>query len=322
MEDLREGDIILSRSDERESVLIREASDSEYSHAILYVGAASCIESNGLGVQVQNLMRIFFNELADAIVLRLSEPVEIKSNRSITDYARQNVGMEYSASEARLANFKKLHEAKHLNRQFCTRFVAQAYSNANINIVANSAYCTPNDILNSEKLSVVENALREASEAEINFYSSKNNILEEQKDIINQILEDSRNLTGVDIQSFNQLIQFVVNNIKYDEDVQRIFKESGYFQLWEKEYESNPWNYSFEELRKKYPNRYFRKHVARFFYNTESQTRDRFIRTLEIYNDALKKIDSNALKDQVQLYSKLIELSEIREKVAEKALQE
>lgn len=322
LEVLLKGDIILSRSNDRESELIREISNSEYSHAILYVGASSCIESNGLGVHSQNLMRIFFNEVDDAIVLRLIDSPKLKTIRSITDFARQNVGMEYSASEARLAKFKKLHKAKHPNRQYCTRFIAQSYANGNISIVENPNYCTPNDILKSEKLRIVENALREASQAEINFYGNKNNILEEQKDITNQILEEARNLTGKDIQNFNQLIQFVVDNKMYDEEILEIYQNSGYFELWEKEYESHPWNYDFEELKKKYPNKNFRKYVADIFHNTESENKDRFIRTLTIYQEALTKIDLKVLKTHVKLYEKLIELSEIRKKVAHKALKE
>lgn len=318
---LREGDIILSRSDARESEIIRRASNSEYSHAILYVGASSCIESNGLGVQAQNLMRIFFDKPDDAVVLRLNEPIEKRRLRLISDFARQNVGMEYSSTEARLAKFKELHEAKDPNRQYCTRFVAQAYKYSGINIVANSAYCTPNDILNSVSLEVVKYALRKASQSEIEYYSDKNNILEEQKDIINQILEESRNLTGSDIQSLNQLIQFVLDNLEYDERIRNIFKDSGYYELWEKEYNAHPWNYDLDKLKQKYPNEDFRKHVAWFFYSTEEDTRDRFVRTLKIYESAYTQVDSMVLFDQIQLYKKLIELSEIRESVAKKELE-
>ena len=52
---LESGDILLTRSSDRESKLIRQISKCDYSHAILYVGVSSCIESNGLGVQSQNI---------------------------------------------------------------------------------------------------------------------------------------------------------------------------------------------------------------------------------------------------------------------------
>ena len=57
---LEDGDIFLTRSNDRESELIRKISNSDYSHAILYVGVSSCIESDGLGVQSQNVNRLLF----------------------------------------------------------------------------------------------------------------------------------------------------------------------------------------------------------------------------------------------------------------------
>jgi cell wall-associated NlpC family hydrolase len=50
---LQKGDIILIRDDSNESKRIREASKSEYHHAMIYRSEYSYIESDGTGVQAK-----------------------------------------------------------------------------------------------------------------------------------------------------------------------------------------------------------------------------------------------------------------------------
>src|SRR5690349_10735446 len=105
IEKIEAGDIILTRSASRESMLIRQISKCDYSHALLYVGVGSCIESDGLGVQSQNLQRLLFENSNDAIVLRLRENKFSISGAIV--FARQKIGTEYSTSEAKLARLEK-----------------------------------------------------------------------------------------------------------------------------------------------------------------------------------------------------------------------
>ncbi len=193
---LKKGDIFLTRSESRESELIRKLSGSDYSHCILYVGESSCIESNGLGVQAQNLQRIIFDKLDDALVLRLKTEASKEQIDEIIAFARQMIGTEYSAAEARLASLDIQENAKDINKQFCTRFVAQAYRDAGFKIVSNPDYCTPKDLQSSLLLSKIENVMREASESEELLAKEKNPPLERQAEIHNYLFENVRNSTG------------------------------------------------------------------------------------------------------------------------------
>jgi len=62
---LEAGDIFLTRSNSEISQLVRRLTKSEFSHAILYVGVSSCIESDGPGVQSQNIQRILFENIGE-----------------------------------------------------------------------------------------------------------------------------------------------------------------------------------------------------------------------------------------------------------------
>lgn len=312
------GDIILTRSSSRESVLIREITKCEYSHAILYVGVGSCIESDGLGVQSQNIQRLLFEKPEDVVILRLNEN-KISIAGAIV-FARQKIGTEYSTSEAKLARLEKEAKAKESNRQFCTRFVAQAYENAGIKIVDNPDYCSPQEILESKHLHKIENIVSEASKAEIAFVNEKDNPLEKQAEIHNIIFESIRNLSGQDIQTFEQIGKYLLENPAKDNEVTKIVKDSGYFEMWKTDVDKNPWHYDYKQFLMHYKNPHQRKEVGYFFASTESQTRERFYTTLQTLQFGYSFFNQNYFAMQIELYHKLIELSKEREFVGILAL--
>lgn len=317
---LEAGDIILTRSSSRESELIRQLTQCDYSHGILYVGVSSCIESDGLGVQSNNIQRMLFEKESDIIVLRLKEKKLKKLIAGVIVFARQKVGTEYSTTEARIAKLEKSIAAKEPNRQFCTRFVAQAYSNAGIQIVVNPDYCTPNDIQNSELLQPIESVLRPASTAEIAFANDKENPLEKQKDIHNFIFENARRISGVDIQTFEQLSKYVLEHTEKENDITAIIEKSGYLDMWKGDVEKNPWHYDYTEFIKHYKNPKQQKEVGYYFATTEQETRQRFYITLDALNFGYSLYGHRYFKILIDLYKKLIELSETREFVGLLAL--
>lgn len=319
IEKLEAGDIILTRSSSRESQLIRHLSLSDYSHAILYVGVSSCIESDGLGVQSQNIQRMLFENDSDVLVLRLKNDIFKPLLSDAIVFTRQKIGTEYSTNEARLARLEKSLAAKETNRQFCTRFVAQAYSSAGIQIVSNPDYCSPNDIQVSELLTVINNALRTASDAEIAF-SQTESPLEKQKEIHNFIFENARAISGQDIQTFEQLSNYVLENPDKDNQITNIIEESGYLEMWQGDVERNPWHYEYKEFLKHYTNPRQRKDVGYDFATTEKETRERFYQTLDALEYGYSFYKQRYFKVQIDLYKKLIDLSETREFVGILAL--
>lgn len=316
---LEKGDIALSRSDDELSRLIRRLTDSEFSHARLYVGAGSMIESDGYGVQSLNPQRLLFNDLDDIVVLRLKDNSRTDQIHEATVFARQHIGTEYSLAEAKLALINKEVDAVEPNRQFCTRFVAQAYESAGIPLVSNPNYCNPEDILASEVLRIVNEPLREARPEDIEFARSPNP-LEKQKEAHKMIFSQARELSGEDIQTFDQLTKYVLDNPEQDYAVAEIVTKSGYLSLWQLDIDNHPEHYDYTLFLESYPDPQHAIGKALWSATTEPDTRWRFEVTLETLLSTTGSRQLRYCSEQIDLCKKLIELSFRRESTARQVL--
>ncbi|MFC5271396.1 YiiX/YebB-like N1pC/P60 family cysteine hydrolase [Adhaeribacter terreus] len=316
---LKVGDIILIRSNSRISEMVRRLTNSQYSHAILYVGVSSMIDSDGYGVQSNNIQRLLIDDPENAVVLRLKRRGTVQEMFNVETFARQKIGTEYSTEEAKIAAVTKDIEAKNPNRQFCTRFVAQAYDNAGFKLVQNPDYCTPEDLLNSDLLERVPDMLRIASEKELEFANSENP-LEKQRDIHNSIFQKARELTGRDIQTFEQLGQVIIEMPEIDQEITNFVRDSGFLTMTEGDIEKNPWHYDAKKMIEhyKHPEQLFE--VAKFYATTEEKTRERLILTLNSLKQANKVIPREYFKMEIELYQKLIQFSLQRQTEAMKVL--
>jgi hypothetical protein len=158
-------------------------------------------------------------------------------------FARSQIGTEYSIREAISTKSHLLQ--KKLNRQFCSRLVAQSYSFAGIDLLENVDYCTPKELQHSRCLHLVNDCIVPASDEDITFASSPNPI-QRQTEITNSILSKVRRLSGKDIQSFEDLDQLVLDNPSLDREVTKIVYASGYLTMWHFEKYQNPWRYDGE----------------------------------------------------------------------------
>ncbi len=316
---LEAGDIILMRSNSEISQLVRRLTKSEYSHAMLYVGVSSCIESDGYGVQSQNIQRLPYENVSDVKVLRIKEAKYKHRIHDAIVFARQKIGTEYSLDEAKIALLKSEVEAKEPNRQFCARFVAQAYESAGIKIVDNPDYCIPEELLKSEFLIEIEEPLRKANEAEIEFANSESP-LKKQTEIHNLIFSNARKLSGVDIQNFEQLSKYVLENPSKEPEITKLIENSGYLTMWQMDISNNPWHYNPKLFKEHYKNPIQIVEVALFFATTEKETRSRFEMTLDALEFGHFLYQQRYFEIQIELYQKLIELSIQRELTALKIL--
>lgn len=250
---LQPGDIILDRDSSRESSLIREKTGGSYSHARLFIGH-TIMEAEGLAVQSVNPSRILYENINDAIVLRLknASPQMIKA---ACIYASSQFGKEYGSARSIL---RKPTEDRESNRQLCTRLVAQSYEYGGVKIVDDPNYCTPKEIEESDLLDIVSNPLKEASQDDIKFAVSDGIMKDQggynkQSDIISKLYADLRSVCdGSDIQEEGQLVDFLINNPQYDSKVYNILKQSQYFLLWQEHKKTHPEEFSIDELKKKY----------------------------------------------------------------------
>lgn len=243
VEDLEIGDILLTAESSSISKAVRLSTKSQYSHAILYVGHSSYIHSDSNGVHSGNLQRLLFPLQKNVCVLKVNCGYEQKEKACI--FARDKIGTEYSVKEAISS---RLHPNKDVmqNRQFCSRLVAQAYEYANVKLVENSSFCTPQEILESSYTLSTSIIARKASEAEIIFATKTHDPIKKQSEITNKILEDVRAVTKKDIQTLNQVHEFLMSFPEYDSEISAIYKESGYLDMWRYEVRKNKWRYSCE----------------------------------------------------------------------------
>lgn len=211
------GDILLTSVGELPSVGVRTATKSDYSHAMLYVGGGSYIHSDLTGVHADNLQRLLFDSPSRAAVLRLRRSDRDKIAGDAIVYARRMVGTQYSKREAAGTIVEKLRSGS-VNRQFCSRLVAQAFTEAGVQLVADENYCTPQDIYASDALFEVVDCVREASLDESNFAEAANPLMEQRR-IINAFLEDVREISGRDVQQHEQVAQCVLDYPQHDEAI-------------------------------------------------------------------------------------------------------
>lgn len=237
---LLKGDIILERTDDNISKLVMELSHSQFSHAILYVGDTSCLEADDIVISF-NLQRKLVEHKEDVCVLRLKETVAPMTMENIILNARMNVGMQYSINDAKAIISEKLRSGN-LRRQTCTRFVAQAFAKAGIDLVKDANFCSPEELLKSEKLYVVKDVLREATEGDIKLANSES-ILPKQHQIIKDVLAEVRKATMSDVQKINELKDFAILHPEFDETIAEILTKSGYLEMWKEEEKMVPQQY-------------------------------------------------------------------------------
>lgn len=171
---LKPGDIILEHGYKVHSLAIAAATNSHYSHAMIYVGG-TIMEATSHGrvySRVPNRVIVFNQE--DLKVLRLKVPCSPSSLKIIIEFARNLTGSNYSVKEALLVNGDDMKQQESVTReQFCSRLVAQSYSEGGVRLVDNIDFCSPGDLERSDLLVEAVDAVREASEAEITHAYSK-----------------------------------------------------------------------------------------------------------------------------------------------------
>lgn len=247
------GDIILTRSNDRTCLKIREFAKSNYSHALIYKGNKSCLESNAFGVQSVNPQRLIFENVDDAIVMRFRNPKEKYYLEKGLANASSKVGMSYASRNELMKSYLDiLEKANESTRQFCTRFVAQIFEDSNISIVENADYCSPFDIESSPSMVKITNTLRLGSKNEIELALEKDNVINSQTDSTYIFLESVRNLTGLDIQTFDDVDNFLLANPEKDAEIDFLIKKTDFLQSGDVEKSKNIMMYNAETFLKYY----------------------------------------------------------------------
>lgn len=308
------GDIILIRTWDKTCIFIRKQSNSNYSHALVYMGDMSCLESNALGVASQNLQRLGFQNIDDAKVLRLDNFTEIKNLRTGINLGRSKVGTSYATRhEVEKSNLDIIENAQESNRQFCTRFVAQIYSDSGINIVSNPDYCSPKDVEESDILFEVEDALRPASPEEWELTQEKDNVTVVQRDASYIFLDAIRTITKEDIQSFEQVEEYLIKNPNYDEEFNNELVKSEYLNLGDLEKNGNPSVYDLDLFQKTYHEIYALELSQQQYYDELNRITD-YKAASEKYKKIFLDTNCKYFESHLKCYERQVELA--RERLA------
>ncbi|WP_197488341.1 hypothetical protein, partial [Methylomonas methanica] len=188
-----------------------------------------------------------------------------------------------------------------------------------IPIVKNPDYCYPQDIAESPLMVQIEGCIRSASVEEIEFAKS-DSPLDKQTAITNSILREIRALSGVDIQTFEQVSAYLLENPQHDQEISRIFQESGYLYFWQIDVQKNPWHYDSEAFLALDVPRSQKIEVA----NAQRDSAENQLKQFQFmhiqYMQLWQKMQLQYFALEIALYLKLIELTKSRVAAAEYVL--
>lgn len=311
------GDIIIDREESNESHRIRRMTQSDYSHARIYVGD-TIMEANGIGVQSVNPQRIVYDSPEDVIVLRCVNANEEELENACL-FARSEFAKEHSV--------RKLN-----NTQFCFRLVAESYQYAGIELVNEPTRCTANDFLSSRKLTTVPDMVVVANKRDLEIAYSEGIMQDkghysQQTEVAYAMFEEIRSFVrsqGVDsdmIQDDDALFIFLIANPSFDHGIAEILNRSPYFSLWEVYKEQKPWEFDAKLLKDKYGNH--SKEVAmQMIESCDGQEPKVWARMYTIVSGIKEMYHFESADVYVKLYCNLIVMNHERRTTAEIVLSE
>jgi hypothetical protein len=310
---LRKADILLTRDKASPtSWVVRARTNSAFSHAILYLGGHSFIDSDLNGVHSNNLQRLVFARFSDVKVLRLSGEVGEDLLDSICDFARTQVGRPYAVREAASAAGGSA-KSTLSSSQFCSRLVAQAYRSANVplGLDANVDFCVPGDLLRLPGFDHLDDLCVSASAEEVSFAEDKDNPLVWQEEITNRLNADIRQHTGAKVATLEEWVQLALNSLEADAAIAALLRDSGYLDMWRWDIERCPYWYDPTALRNRLPEE-DRAELAASRLDEERELRRRFQGTLEVLVEAQARYPRETIRLLIALQVQLIGLSRQR----------
>ena len=237
---LQIGDIVLTTSTAKVSKSIRRFTRSDISHAMVYVETCSVIDATGEGVHARNTQRLFWDDQCAVHVLRLAEGLTDFQSRHIVDYVRGRIGTQYSRIEAVRSVLGRGRSWS--RKQFCSRLVAQAYASADVDLVANAHYCSPQHLKKSARLIEVQDAIQRVTDHPAHVEADTAGTPQRMRDATNALLKGAR-AKNQQIQDLNDIDRHLMASPGDDGYFVDLYRTSGYLTIWEAEFEENHWQY-------------------------------------------------------------------------------
>ena len=305
------GDIVLTTSSSVVSKTIRTATASDVSHAMIYVEHCSVIDASAEGVQARNTQRLFFENECAIYVLRSRIGLRPDQANDLVEFARSKIGAQYSVREA-IGIFSDRNQGPS-KRQFCSRLVAQAFRYIGHDLVVNPNFCSPNEIRNSPALFNVENAVTSATSEEQAKFDRLRDTTQAMRDATNSALNAAREKCK-QIQSFQDLAQYLATNPDDDEFMCRAIESSGYLSVWNVNIENSPWQYDLS-LMSKLPDAEIEAYCRAVLTN-EKEGKNRYIANRSVYGQLSRQYGLRYFSLMYNLYDHLAFLHGKRIEVA------
>ncbi|ROM90619.1 YiiX/YebB-like N1pC/P60 family cysteine hydrolase [Pseudomonas brassicacearum] len=313
------GDVILTRTNELQSKVIRSVTNGEFSHALLYVEHASCIHATKHGVHSLNIQRLLFESDSDVAILRLNPEHQASQQtlKDICDHTRKKIAVRYdkkNAIKAGLAHRNpgiKADPASEL--QFCSQLIYEAYASQNINISPKGRFCTPADIEDSEILHRIScpTLLATAAEKKFSLDETRDKIKIQTK-ATNFIFSKARKNISRDINTFEDLYQHAVNDRKADLKISKILKESKYLDMAKYELEDCPWRYNHNAFKALQLPIQEELQVIENEINGAIRQIKKYESAVHQYENLYIKFKSTSIKYTLTAYSNMLAISHVR----------
>lgn len=254
--DLEEGDIVLTSGHGLISWLIRKFTRCNFSHAAIYVGNGSLLESTNRYSFSKNIQRLVFKEPNMVAVLRVNNGLSVPEKKALVNFMRSKVGARYSVPRAVSSVLgsigrwvrKVLGEGiPHFlsGSQYCSHYVAEGYANIGIELTEKGIDCSPGDLFRSNKLMRLKNIIHVASPRELEILAKKDYVSENKKRM-SRWLTKTRLLgigLGVYISDINDVRQFLLRHRKLDRVVVGWILSSKYHSTYRNDLTQNPCRY-------------------------------------------------------------------------------
>ncbi|WP_302324049.1 YiiX/YebB-like N1pC/P60 family cysteine hydrolase [Bacteroides congonensis] len=229
---LQKGDILLMDTyHEKQRQLMP---NDKYLHVAVYIGNAMIVEADGLGSTINHVYSYAFKKKDDACVIRVKNFNAIHADK-IQRCLREDLGREYSTREAlKVKKLKSTNERDTSKQTFCSRNVAKAFERCSFHLVTNPDYCSPDDLMNSDLVELVDDGICEI-EDDVRDIVALHIQQRESPDLSvmpQTLFEDVRNflkskgLTGPEynIQNYSDMLLTILKVPEYDSELAELLK--------------------------------------------------------------------------------------------------
>jgi hypothetical protein len=316
MEQLKQGDIVLEDGESKfSSNMIKKATSSKYSHAMIYTGHTLIHATTG-GVFSKNPQRILKDKKSSFKVLRSKTPLSELTLKKICDDSRSKVGSIYSKIEAGKSILPN-NKAGSNTKQFCSRLVAQSYYKAGIIIVANVDYCTPEDINQSLLLEEVLDCVKQATDADLEMAEKFDPNIQNQEETL-KWLKSTRKLLktkNVDIQTINDVTEYLSKDNSEDKRICKYIESTKYLNLYKVDRNLNPYRYCEKEFNTYFETLIDANKALTFELNLNFSEIDRHSQNLRVHRDNYNKFKLKYTKLHIKLCRNILKENYQRLKV-------